>query len=390
MKIIDKFLLLLLAILARPAYLLLRFMMITTLFSPLLVLLAWLLPPAYRAIFLSLAIILLFVLNLFGVALPPSRPTYWDNPQYGGWKGLGNFLIDRLINWIGTLKYASFRSGPISMAYCVQEDPGGYKIDARAIRSLLEGGQDGLPLQPGDILLRGFDHFIDGAFINMAGNSGNDAQYYSHAALYVGELTEADRILAASELKVASGNAGWTEASETEKEAVRHDPAYFQTGRQMVIHSMSRGVFVEDILTFTRCDYLCVIRLQGPLQKESGSLAKSLPGMAALSEPESSINQQLQQHLPVDVADVVSAARHAALSRIGSAYDFQFDDGKTFHRFSCSEFVYFCYKSVHGLIGLQLQRHALFKVLFARNSITPPDIYKTAKAGKFMRIVWRC
>jgi hypothetical protein len=390
MKFINKALLLLLAILVRPVYLLLRFLMIAALFSPLLGLLAWLLPPADCKTILFLALGLLFILNLFGKALPPSHPTYWGNAQYSGWTGLSNFLIDRLINWIGVLKYSSFRSGPITMAYCMQEDPGGYKIDARAIRSLLEGGPDGLPLQPGDILLRGFDHFIDGAFINMAGNSGNDAQYYSHAALYVGELNEADRKQAASELKTATGNAGWTEASATQKEAVRNDPAYFQTGRQMVIHSMSRGVFVEDILTFTRCDYLCVIRLQGPLQKDSGPLARTLPGMAALSTLESAIHQQLQQHLPVNVTDVVTAARQAALSRIGSSYDFQFDDCRTFHRFSCSEFVYFCYKSVHGLIGLQLQRHALFKVLFARKSITPPDIYKTAKAGKFMRIVWRC
>ncbi len=394
---LDKTLLVLTALLAKPFYLLVRYLVLLAQWSPLLLPWCWACLHfenlrSHQAWQWTLGA--LFALNAFGVAAQPGSPGYRGNPAYPGMSGFFNFLIDRFINWIGVLKYFSFdvAGGRLSLPYSVVEDPGGYRLNAKVIRLLTEGGVEAadLPLQAGDILLRGYDHFVDGKFINLAGSDGSGADFFSHAALYVGELNEADRAQAASGLKVADGQGGWRAASPDEQQAVRCDEHYFQTGKQMVVHSMSRGVFVEDILTFTRCDYLAVIRLDEMVKLPAGSHgAARLKGEGGLTTEEEDIDRRLNAGEAVSRADIIRAARAVAISRIGSGYDFQFDDVRSFHRFSCSEFVYFCYKSVHRAVGLQLQRHAILKWFFARESITPPDIYTAARDGRSIRIIWR-
>lgn len=292
----------------------------------------------------------------------------------GGWV---NRLSDRFIAWIGTLK---FFTSPL----CLVEDPGSYKIRGPDIREILDGK---MPIQPGDILLRGYDGYLDGELIRRTGGAQGSGKFFSHAALYVGPLDGVrDKPIVARRLQVPDGDGGWRKATEDEKDKVRNDTAYFQPGTQMVIHSMSKGVHVEDILTFVRCDYLIILRLPDVLQLSAEDI-KSLP-LVKLANDALAIDERLMRGEAVSRPEIVEAARRSALGRIGSGYDFQFDNCRTFHRFSCSEFVYYCYKSVQRYIGLQPRKHS-FAGLFARTTISPTDIYEAAGAGNKLQIIWK-
>jgi hypothetical protein len=318
-----------------------------------------------------LAIVSVYLLYHYGDGiLPKSAASNWANR-----------LIDRFIAWIGTLKF-------FCSPYCMVEDPGSYRIRGSDMRKLLD---DGAPLlQPGDILLRGYDGYVDGELIRRTGGGQGNGKYFSHAAMYVGKLDETDKNIVARRLQVPDGQGGWRAATQQEMDGIRNNPGFFHAGEEMVIHSMGKGVFVEDILTFLRCDYLAVIRLPDEISA-SQLISTYRPVLReALSGDALVIDEKLRAGQNVSRAEVVKAAKDSALGKIGSCYDFQFDSVKEFNRFSCSEFVYYCYKSVHRYIGLETQVHS-FLGLFARNTITPPDVYNAAgtlQSGKKLEIVW--
>lgn len=305
-----------------------------------------------------------------------------DNPyrKYTGINGWVDARIDRFIAWIGTLKYFT---SPI----CIVEDPGSYKIKGYEIRQLIDSTNPDR-LQPGDILLRGYDGYLDGKLISLSGGAQGVGKYFSHAAVYLGELnTDRDQSIAARRLQVADEAGHWHEATIDQKNTVRNNPEYFQPGRQMVIHSMSRGIFVEDILTFLRCDYLAVLRIQDKIQL-SADYFDNKP-LASLSGDAEVLYAMLKEGKVVEREAVIKLVHDSALGKIGSCYDFQFNDIKTSHRFSCSEFVYYCYKSIHCYLGLQPKKHAFMGKFFSRVSITPADIYEAAVQKNKLQIIWR-
>ena len=139
--------------------------------------------------------------------------------------------------WFGTLKLFKNAGGSPAVklhwpsSYLV-ENPRGYRISGASMRDILN------QLQPGDILLRGYEGYVDGEFIrrsSLSSQNGFKPGWFTHVALYVGELTPADRAQVPA--------------------AFRDDPGYFSLGPQMVIHSMAKGVHTEDILTFLRCEF---------------------------------------------------------------------------------------------------------------------------------------
>lgn len=305
-----------------------------------------------------------------------------DNPYraYIGWSGWLERRVDGLIAWIGTIKYFT---SPLSLV----EDPGSYRISGDEVRQLVDE-----VLQPGDILLRGFDGYLDGELIKLTSANKVAGAEYSHAALYLGDLDSvADRSIAARRLQVLDRAGQWTDATPAEKEAVRNNPRYFAPGRQRLVHAMTRGVFTEDILTFLRCDYLAVLRLPATLQLTPQELAARVDHSLVrdLHEDAQAIRQKLLSGGTVSAQEVVAAARLSALGKIGSCYDFQFNDAKTHQRFSCSEFVYYCFKSIQCYIGLQPKDHGLFGVFLVRQTITPSDIYAAALRQGKLQVVWQ-
>jgi len=123
-----------------------------------------------------------------------------------------------------------------------------YKMKGHNIRDLIEN------IEAGDILLRRFDHYLSGLMI---------PGYWTHSALYVGD--------------------------------------------NQIIHILGDGIIKEDILTFTRCDDICVLRKVS----DDG----------------------------VSPTEAISAAEGYLESNV--QYDFDFKDGP--ERFYCSEFTHSCY-----------------------------------------------
>jgi Permuted papain-like amidase enzyme, YaeF/YiiX, C92 family len=251
------------------------------------------------------------------------------------------------LSWFGTLRaFWNRRPGDmvkfqLPSGYLV-ENPQAYRIGGRDMQEVLHH------IRPGDILLRGFDGYVDGMLIRRASVcSEKDFQpgWFTHAALYVGTLTTLDRSLV--------------------HPTFQHDPHYFQEGSQMLVHAMARGVHCQDLLTFCRSDYLAVLRLT--------------PGTAQL-----------------DVAAAIDAARRSALEKIGDSYDFDASDANTFSRFSCSELVFYCLRSVQAALQLTPQPHAIFPLspwnkkwsLLRRVTIVPDDFYALVRRGA-MECVWQ-
>jgi hypothetical protein len=316
-------------------------------------------------------------LGLLLAVIRPRRPK--DNPyrKYPGLFGPIDRCADAFIGWIGTIKYFT---SPVSLV----EDPGSCKITGAEIRELIDGG-----LQPGDILLRGYDGYLDGVMIGLTGGGTGLGKYFSHAAFYLGGLKDPDdKAVVARRLQTQEDSGSWRPATEAEKDAIRNDPQYYQAGRQMVVHSMTRGVFTEDILTFLRCDYLAVLRLPGTITLSSDDRKKDRSLIRKLPDDAEAVHARLLKGGNVTRDDVIGIARLSALGKIGSCYDFQFNDIKTANRFSCSEFVYYCYKSIHCYLGLEPKVHAFLKVLFRRSTISPADIYDAAVSTGKLEIVW--
>ena len=82
-------------------------------------------------------------------------------------------------------------------------DPSEYEMDGIHLKKALD------VLKPGDILLRGFNNYLDGYFIA-------DPLSYSHGAIYVGDDT--------------------------------------------VVHAVAHGVSRIHVVDFMRCDRICIIR----------------------------------------------------------------------------------------------------------------------------------
>lgn len=245
--------------------------------------------------------------------------------------------VKKLSEWFltvfGDIKVFRF---PFFVVY----DPGSYQVKGDDVRALID------TLQPGDILLRAYTNYLDGKFIPGK---------FSHAAIYCGELRERDR-----------HHIGTRQRSADDR--TRSQQTMFHTGAQMVIHAMAEGVFIEDILTFSRCDRLVVLRLPERITMRPDA-APPLIDAALLTPPERALRQRLAAGESVAREEVAALAIAEALRNVGRAYDFGFDFSD-FKRLSCSELVYYCYKAVAELINVQ--PHTV-KVLFLKRQAIPPD-----------------
>jgi len=140
-------------------------------------------------------------------------------------------------------------------------------------------------IEPGDIIIRRFEGYIDKWLI---------PGWWNHAGIYVGEID----------------------------------------GKQhKVVHAISDGVIVDDLIDFMRTDHMIVLRAPD---------------------------------------DRVTEAIDKAKMAIGSEYDFSFDFNETV-RFSCTELISYCYQ---GMINS--------KKRFGRKTVVADDIVKSRK----LKVVW--
>lgn len=144
----------------------------------------------------------------------------------------------------------------------------GYKIKGPDVRKLIE------ILRPGDIVLRRYNHYISGLLI---------PGFWTHSSLYV--------------------------------------------GNDNIIHILGEGIIKEDILTFTRCDAICVLR-----KKDN---AVGTTPIEAIQCAENLFENKIQ-------------------------YDFEFSENPD--KLYCSEFTHVCYG-----------KPALSKKLKKKGFILPDD-----------------
>lgn len=250
------------------------------------------------------------------------------------------WMAKKFLTWFGDLKYFPY---PMWIVW----DPGSYRVKGEDAREVLELAR------PGDILLRSYDNYVDGLFIPGR---------YSHVGLYVGKVEESQRSFVGSRL------------GDTEKQdRARSD--FFKTGPQMVIHAMAEGVKMDDVLTFCRCDAMAILRLPPILQGAPSAADYPFPE-ELFTDAERSVRDRLKSGANVASGEVVPLAIEAALGKVGDEYDFGFDFRK-FDSFSCSELVYYCYKSVDHHLDLKPQPHRFMGIFPRRDAITPDDYLST-------------
>ncbi len=250
------------------------------------------------------------------------------------------WLAKKFFTWFGDLKYFPY---PMWIVW----DPGSYRVKGEDAREVI-----GL-VRPGDILLRSYDNYVDGLFIPGR---------YSHVGLYVGKIDETQRAHAGSLLDNPSSQA-------------RAKSKFFRSGSQMVIHAMAEGVRMDDVLTFCRCDAMAILRLPAVL---GGAPAQAdyLFRDELFSALERLIRERLKSGASVTSEEVIPLAIEAALGKVGEEYDFGFDFNK-FDSFSCSELIYYCYKSVNQHLELRPRTHRLLGIFSRRDAITPDDYLST-------------
>jgi hypothetical protein len=216
-------------------------------------------------------------------------------------------IWNSFLKFFGDIKVFKY---PMYLLY----DPGSYKVKGHEIRRVIE------TVQPGDILVRSYSNYLDGYFIPGR---------FSHVGLYVGKTELADL--------------------ENVKNPNRDK---FYEGKQVVIHSMAEGVFMEDVINFCKCDYLVIMR------------------RSSRTEPEVDFE-----------TDFRSVVYPKALKNLGKEYDFKFDFSN-YHTLSCTELVYSCCESFIEKYGVRIQPR---RVLFSKRDMIIPDDFLTTSFDEVFR-----
>ena len=289
------------------------------------------------------------------------------------------------MSWFGTLRWF-WNTRPAAMVALglpsghLVENPGGYSTTGRDTREILS------KVQPGDILLRGYQGYVDGAMIRRSSRcsaKGFQPGWFTHVAVYVGPLDDNDK-------KSVPGD--FTDESK----------GYFYEGPQMVIHSMAKGVHTEDVLTFCRCDFLAVLRIKPDMHcikdkpGEFGNKATTRLNPSDSDRMSKVLEDHMLEGKHFDRDLAIQTAKLSALEKIGEKYDFDCSDTTRFHRFSCAELVYYCYRGIRTAIDLKPQIHGLYPLgmlnkkwaILKRETITPDDYYSLLEQGT-VECIWQ-
>ena len=244
-------------------------------------------------------------------------------------------LTKSFLTFFGDLKIYPF---PMWLLY----DPGSYLVRGDDARRVIE------LVAPGDILVRGYRRYLDGYFIPGA---------FSHAGLYLGPVTDADR----SKVATSKGQSD------------------FRTGTQQVMHSMAHGVFMEDVLTFCRCDYLLILRFPDRMIKGPDSTTIAFAADPPIGK-EKELRDRLVDGHDIEFTEAWPVIRDKALSYLGRGYDFGFDFN-TFDKLSCTEFVYLATRALAPFLQV---RPVSRRILFANRQMIIPDAF--LESG--LKLVW--
>lgn len=230
-------------------------------------------------------------------------------------------------------------------------DPRSYQVKGGDMRKAMAD------IKPGDILVRGFDNYVDGKFI---------PGFFSHAGLYLGKV-DADTIH-----RHWNSTFPGSTISATDYAPIAEVLENAVCGEQMVIHSMKDGIFMEDLLNFCRCDYMVAVRFPEAVTRSADvqqPYSENEDIKKAFTGEEREIAGRLGNGAPVAFADTFPVMFKLALSQLGKEYDFGLDFS-SFNKMSCTEFVYYCTKSLEWCSGV---RPVDEKVFFIKAPGISPD-----------------
>ncbi|MBF0430429.1 MAG: hypothetical protein HQK83_04070 [Fibrobacteria bacterium] len=248
---------------------------------------------------------------------------------------LAKDIWNTAIRILGDIKIFKF---PFFLVY----DPGSYLIKGRQMREIMQ------KVRPGDILVRGFNNYLDGKLIPGT---------FSHVALYLGTIKPEDE-----------------QFIETEK-----GRDVFSSGKGMVIHAMMEGVKLDDILDFGRCDHLAILRFPGSMQRND-RYVESEQEHHHCTDNEKAIFSKLVAGESVKLKDVFPVIYQKSLSQLGKEYDSWFDF-RDDHEVSCTEFVercICCLEPYHGIKPTVRKFHFIEKEYLA-----PDDFVKSP-----LKLIW--
>lgn len=212
-------------------------------------------------------------------------------------------------------------------------DPGSYLVKGHDMREVLD------MVQPGDILLRGYNNYLDGYFI---------PGYFSHVGFYVGQV----------------------KVEDVEKVSIPKGKHLFCSGEQMVVHAMAEGVFVQDILDFCRADRMLIVRFPEEL-KSTEKLNQDQVPFESFTDQERDLFKRLNDDESLSFTDIFPMLFDLALSQVGKKYDFSFDF-KNYNNLSCTEFLYFLIKSLESFHCLKPTERKFF---FYQKTVVVPDSF---------------
>lgn len=250
--------------------------------------------------------------------------------------GMSKRLYNGFLKIFGDIKVFKW---PMFLVY----DPGSYQVKGQDIREVLN------IVQPGDILLRGYNNYLDGYFI---------PGYFSHVGFYLGHVKEQD----------------------SDKVVIPEGKELFRAGEQMVVHAMAEGVFIEDVLDFCSADRMLIVRFPDSLQATEILTEDQVP-FISFTDREKELFNQLNQDAILNFSDIFPVLFDLALSQVGKKYDFSFDF-KNYNNLSCTEFLYFVIKSLEGHHRLKPTEKKFF---FYNKTVIVPDAF----VRKPFSIAWK-
>lgn len=283
--------------------------------------------------------------------MPPIKTRGHATPA-GISDNLGYRLKESFLRFFGDLKMFGNQPRLFALPHLVTtllfgktllHDPRSYRVKGGDMRRAMSD------LRPGDILVRGFENYIDGDFI---------PGFFSHVGLYLGKV-DADTIRGHWQTALAGST-----VAESDYAALEEVLSKAVGGEQMVIHSMKDGIFMEDLLNFCRCDFLVALRLPESVTRAS-HVAQPYSENDAIKSvftgEERHMAERLRNGDTVPFSEIFPVMFKLALSQLGKEYDFGLDFS-SFNRMSCSEFVYYCTKSLEWCTGIHpvVERIALF------------------------------
>ena len=240
-------------------------------------------------------------------------------------------IQSRFLRMFGNIKYYPW---PL---FCIY-DPKGYQVKGDEVREIIN------LIRPGDILVRGYDKYLSGAFI---------PGYFSHVGLYVGEVKEEDK-------RFFDASAGIVDQEE-----------YFSTGEQMVVHAMAQGVFMEDIINFCRCDRLAILRFPEEFRAYDAT-DDAEPMEKLFTVEEYNLFRDLKAGKTKRYEDIFPMVFETALKQVGKPYDYKFNF-ENYNDLSCTEYVQSCIKSMAPYHGIEAVEKHYFGLL--RKSVIEPDAF---------------